>query len=69
MTVRVINLDRHVERLRRFLVTNAHVLDIVRASGVDEKSADREASRKLGVISAGLKYSGHNLGCALSHNI
>jgi hypothetical protein len=36
---------------------------------VDEKSADREASRKLGVISAGLKYSGHNLGCALSHNI
>lgn len=67
MTVRVINLDRHVERLRTFLTTNAHVPDIVRASGVDGKSADREALRELGVISADLKYSDHNLGCALAH--
>lgn len=65
--VYVINLDRDHERWRRFIDTNAHLVEYTRFSAVDGRDVDRAALARDGIIAANLTYNNGQLGCALSH--
>lgn len=64
----VINLERSVDRLRRFLTLNLHLANhVARVTAVDGTRIDREALIGSGLITADLPYGSGTLGCALSH--
>ncbi len=64
---RVINLDRSIDRMRRFTEANAHLGEIPRFSAVDGARLDRAALEREGIVSRDLKYGPGTLGSALSH--
>ena len=67
LVVHLINLDRDVERLNRFLEINKHLDKIIRPPAFEGKYLDRSQLEMAGYISPHLSYSDPVLGCAYSH--
>ena len=67
MSIRVINLDRSVERLREFQAANAHLRSVERFAAVDGAAQSAGDQAATGVIAGNLKYSVGAIGAALSH--
>ncbi|MBZ9822798.1 glycosyltransferase family 25 protein [Mesorhizobium sp. CA4] len=65
--VRVINLDRSLDRLAKFRTVNAHLKNVERFAGADGRSLDRGRLVEENIISQDLEYTAGSLGCAVSH--
>jgi GR25 family glycosyltransferase involved in LPS biosynthesis len=64
----VINLDRHPERMARFMAYNAMPgIEIVRLSAVDGEALDRAGLVSDRLIASDLIYSTNSVACSLSH--
>jgi GR25 family glycosyltransferase involved in LPS biosynthesis len=65
--IHLINLNRSIERLRRFREWNGHLENIVRVPATDGSALDREALIRSGYITGDLPYGAGTLGSAISH--
>ncbi len=66
--IHLINLDRSVDRLRRFWERNAHLEGEVQCvSATDGSTVNRNELLRSGYILDDLDYSAGALGCAMSH--
>jgi GR25 family glycosyltransferase involved in LPS biosynthesis len=63
----VINLDRSVDRLRRFRWNNRHVPNLQRFAALDGRRLDRDRCIRDGLVTAANPYTMPALGCSLSH--
>ena len=65
--IRVINLNRNIERFRDFILHNGHLGDIERVAAMEGASLDRQALIRSGHIAEELAYLPDALGVAMSH--